>query len=256
MKSLIVDDEPIARRLLKEELQSISGIEIIGEAENGATALAQITSTKPDLVFLDLEMPGMTGLEMLEHLNGGDNLPTVVIVTAYDEFAIKAFDAGAIDYLLKPIHHDRLVRSVDRARQFIKSPLQRAENLAQLQDVGAQQRRLRTRKIVGKLNAEYFLLDLSDILVFQADGDLTWIVTVRQRYLSSQNLKSLQERLVNTTFFRIHRNALVNINHIRKMSVLTSQRWLITLNNGLEVIVSKRQAKHVRSILSGFDEPD
>ena len=107
----------------------------------------------------------------------------------------------------------------------------------------------RPRKIVGKAGEEYFLLDPDEVLAFQADGDLVWIVTNKQRYLATQNLKTLEERLSTGSFRRIHRNALVNVNQIRKMSVITSQRWLITLNNGQEFIVSKRQARNVRDVL-------
>ena len=106
------------------------------------------------------------------------------------------------------------------------------------------------RKIVGKLGEEYFLLNANEVLAFQADGDITWIITAKQRYLATQNLKAIEERLQNTSFRRIHRNALVNVEQIRKMSMITSQRWLVTLNNGQEFIVSKRQAKNVREVLS------
>jgi DNA-binding LytR/AlgR family response regulator len=108
----------------------------------------------------------------------------------------------------------------------------------------------KVRKIVGKLGEELFLLSPDEVLAFQADGDVTWIITAKQRFTATQNLKSIEERLRNSSFRRIHRNALVNIEQIRKMSVLTSQRWLITLNNGQEFIVSKRQAKNVHDVLS------
>jgi DNA-binding LytR/AlgR family response regulator len=106
------------------------------------------------------------------------------------------------------------------------------------------------RKIVGKLGEEYFLLNPSEVLAFQADGDVTWILTAKQRYAATQNLRTIEERLQNSSFRRIHRNALVNVEQIRKMSMITSQRWLITLNNGQEFVVSKRQAKNVRDVLN------
>ena len=109
---------------------------------------------------------------------------------------------------------------------------------------------MRVRKIIGRLNEEYFLLNPNEVLAFQADGDITWIVTIKQRYQATQSLKALEERLSNAFFRRIHRNALVNINQIRKMSMITSQRWLVTLNNGQEFIVSKRLAKNVRDVLN------
>src|ERR1700689_1122341 len=117
LKTLIVDDEPIARRILRDELEAFQEIEIVGEAENGKQALKQIAELNPDLVFLDLQMPVMGGFEVVQKLGGG-HLPVVVIVTAYDEYAIQAFDAGAVDYLLKPVRAARLHKAVERARNL------------------------------------------------------------------------------------------------------------------------------------------
>lgn len=251
MRALIVDDEPIARKVLREELELLDSIEVVAEAENGEAALQKILSIKPDIVFLDIQMPGMDGFEVLNRLKGG-HLPAIVIVTAYDQHAIRAFEAGAADYLLKPISQQRLTLAVERAKRIARSPLQAAENLAQLQEIvpAAITETARVRKIVGKLDEDFFLLSPSEVLAFQADGDLTWIITAKQRYLATQNLKSIEERLQNSSFRRIHRNALVNTEQIRKMSIITSQRWVVTLNNGQEFIVSKRQARNVREVLN------
>ena len=253
LRALIVDDEPIARKILREELEFLEGVTLVGEAEDGETALHQITTGEPDVVFLDIQMPGMNGFELLNHLNGG-KMPVVVMVTAFDQHAIRAFEAGAVDYLLKPVSQQRLAQALDRARRLFRSPLQVAENMARLQQVAAaktaDQALSSLRKIVGKLGDEYFLLDPKEVLAFQADGDETWIVTARQRYRSSQTLRAIQERLSGVMFRRIHRNAMVNVDQIRKMSMITSQRWLITLNNGQEFVVSKRQAKNVRDVLT------
>lgn len=250
MRALIVDDEPIARKVLREELENLDSIEIIGEAENGEAALAQISLAKPEIVFLDIQMPVMTGFEVLEHLTSG-HLPAIVMVTAYDQHAIRAFEAGAVDYLLKPISQKRLIQAVERARRVARNPVQAAENLAQLQELSAGAGDTpKVRKIVGKLGSEFFLLRPDEVLAFQADGDITWIITAKRRYAATQNLKSIEERLRNSSFKRIHRNALVNIEQIRKIGMITSQRWLITLNNGQEFIASKRQAKNVRDVLN------
>lgn len=251
LRALIVDDEPIARKVLREELSLMGGVDVVGEAENGALALTEIAAKEPDLVFLDIEMPVMGGFEMLERLRGGRSLPVLVMVTAYDHHAVKAFEAGAIDYLLKPISHQRLQQAVERAGRLRRNPAAVAENLLQLQDARPviSPNEIRPRKIVGKIAEEYFLLDIEEILAFQAEGDLVWIVTAKKRYFATQNLKTIEERLQYSSFRRIHRNALVNVNQIRKMSMITSQRWLVTLNNNQEFVVSKRQAKNVRDIL-------
>jgi two-component system, LytTR family, response regulator len=248
LKTLIVDDEPVARKILREELESIDDVEIVGEAESGTEALDKIAACHPDLVLLDLQMPGMGGLDVVRKLKHGPSIPVIVIVTAYDKYALQAFDAGAIDYLLKPVGQDRLAEAVERARRV--TGREAAEKVAQLQEIGEPAQGPRTRRIVGRVGEEYFLLSADEIYAFQAEGDLVWIVTAKRKYLATQTLKVLQERLKSTSFRRIHRNALVNVDHVRKMSALSSQRWLITLSNDQEFVASKRQARSVRQLLS------
>jgi two-component system, LytTR family, response regulator len=248
LKILIVDDEPIARKVLREELESVGDIEIVGEAGDGAMALEKIAAHQPDLVLLDLQMPAMGGLEVVRHLKQGARMPVIVIVTAYDQYALEAFDAGAIDYLLKPVGQERLCEAIERARHVTGK--EAIERIAQLQEISDPRSGPRTRRIVGKVGEEYFLLSADEIYAFQADGDLVWIFTVKRKYLASQTLKVLEQRLASSSFRRIHRNALVNVDHVRKMSALSSQRWLITLSNGQEFIASKRQAGSVRQLLN------
>ncbi len=250
LRALIVDDEPIARKLLRQELDCCEEVEVVGEADNGETALLRVSELEPDLVFLDIQMPLMGGFELLSQLSGGSKMPAIIMVTAFDQHAIRAFEAGAVDYLLKPVSQARLQQSVERAVRLHHNPQALAENFARLQQIAsATSGASHIRKIVGKAGEEYFLLDPDEVLAFQASGDLVWIVTSKQRYLATQNLKTLEERLSSGSFRRVHRNALVNINQIRKMSMMTSQRWLITLNNGQEFVVSKRQARNVRGVL-------
>ena len=116
-----MDDEPVARRVRREELELQPDVEIVGEADNGVRALVEIEALEPDVIFLDLQMPQMGGLEVIQRLQGGAHLPVVVVVTAYDQYAVKALDDGAIDYLLKPVAAPRLLRSLERARQLLSS---------------------------------------------------------------------------------------------------------------------------------------
>jgi DNA-binding LytR/AlgR family response regulator len=171
-----------------------------------------------------------------------------VIVTAFDRHAIEAFEAGAIDYLLKPVGLERLRTAVERARKLLDKP---GEIAVQVERLAAAQPapRPRNRRIVGRNGEEYFLLDPNEILAFQAEGELVWIITARQRLLATQSLRAIQEKIGGPDFQRVHRNAIVNVNHVRKMSALSSQRWLITLSNALQLIVSKRQAQQIRKIL-------
>jgi two-component system LytT family response regulator len=249
LKTLIVDDEPIARKVLREELDSMADIEVVGEADNGVAALDLIAGRQPDLVLLDLQMPEMGGFEVIRKIRHGTNLPVVVIVTAYDKYALEAFEAGAIDYLLKPVGRDRLTEAIERARRLTGQ--EAVERLARLQEIAEPLLPgQRLKKIVGKAGAEYFLLDANEVFAFHAEGDIVWITTARRRYQATQTLKVLEERLRDTSFQRIHRNALVNVDHVRKMSALSSQRWLITLINDKEFIASKRQARGIRRLVN------
>lgn len=228
----------------------MKGVEVVGEAGNGEAALLEISAKHPDVVFLDVEMPGMGGFEMLKQLRGG-RMPVVIMVTAYDQHAIRAFEAGAMDYLLKPVSQERLQQAMNRVAALRREPGLVAEKIASLQEirVGSEAADTRQRKIVGKIGEEFFLLNPQEILAFHAEGELVWIVTAKNRYQAALTLKEIEDRLRNSSFRRIHRNALVNVNQIRKMSMLSSQRWLVTLNNGQEFIVSKRQAGNVRDVL-------
>jgi DNA-binding LytR/AlgR family response regulator len=195
----------------------------------------------------------------VRQLQHGKSMPAVVIVTAFDRFAIQALDAGAIDYLLKPVAQDRLAAAVERARRM--GGKQAFEKIAALQDLAdraasdaagsaskAPAAAPPVRKIVGRDGDAYFLLRAEEILAFQAEGDLVWIVTAKRKYLATQTLKALQERLAASSFRRIHRGALINMEHVRKMSVLSSQRWLVTLSNGQEFIASKRLGQAAREL--------
>lgn len=252
LRTLIVDDEPIARKVLHEELELIPGVEVIGEASEGAGALEKIRAEQPDLVLLDLQMPAMSGLDVVRQLKQSSHVPVIVIVTAYDQHALEAFEAGAVDYLLKPVGQERLAEAIDRARRL--TDRQAMERIAQLQEISQEiadrPAGPRARRIVGKIGEEYFLLAAEEIYAFQAEGDLVWIMTAKRKYLATQTLKELEQRLRNGSFRRIHRNALVNVDHVRKMSALSSQRWLITMSNDQEFIASKRQARMVRELLT------
>jgi DNA-binding LytR/AlgR family response regulator len=250
LSTLIVDDEPVARAILREELEQCDEIGAIEEAQDGATALAAIRDQAPDIVFLDLQMPGMGGFDVIRRLHPGPKLPLIVIVTAWDQYAIQAFEAGAIDYLLKPVTADRVAQAVERAAKLRGQPAAAVERLAGIQDVAESAPVHKARRIVARSGEEYLLLNTDEVLAFEAEGDLVWIITAKKRYLATQSLKVIQDKLRHTNFRRIHRKALVNIDHVRKMSTLSSQRWLLTLGNGQEFIVSKRQAGSVRQLLS------
>lgn len=244
IRIVLVDDEIIARRILVEELAEIPGVAVLGQAGNGPAAVEMINDLRPDLVLLDIQMPGCDGFEVLRRLSPVP--PAMIFVTAFDQHALRAFDAGAADYLLKPIRQERLRAAIEKARSAIRRPVENAEALARTLEAAGPPGR---RRVVGKKGDEYFLLDLEDVFAFRADGELVWIITKQRRYLASHTLQELAARLKGTQFRRIHRSALINVDHVRKMSSLSSQRWLVTMSNDLELIVSKRQAHTIREVL-------
>ena len=244
LRTLIVDDEPLARLVLREELAAIEDASVIGEAENGEQALQQIQELTPDLVLLDIQMPALDGFEVVRRLRGP--LPSIIFVTAFSEHALLAFEAGAADYLLKPVRADRLRQAVERVSSGKAGPRQVAAAVnAERQASGRT-----ASKIVARKGHDYYLLDLTEVYALQADGELVWILTDAERYLATETLKALEDRLAGTVFQRVHRSALVNIEKIRKLTSASSQRWLLTLANGVQLTVSKRQAPFIRDILS------
>ncbi len=250
LRTVIVDDEQIARKVLREELEQINGLVVVGEADNGRAALDTIARESPDLVFLDLQLPELGGFEVIHSLQQSSNPPVVVVVTAFDQYAIPALEAGAVDYVLKPVREDRLMQSVGRARQLRRNPSEVAAQLRRIEETIEPVTSGWSRKIVGRAGDEYVLLDPAEVFAFKAEGEIVWIITANRKYQATHTLSAIQSRLQNSGFQRIHRNALVNTYHIRKMSAMSSQRWLITLGNSLEFIVSKRQASAVRLLLA------
>jgi DNA-binding LytR/AlgR family response regulator len=229
VKVLIADDEPIARQVLREHVESIPNLEIAGEASTGSETLQRILDLEPDLVLLDQQMPELDGLAVVRSLRGA-RTPLIIFVTAYEQHALDAFEVGAVDYLLKPVRRERLEKAIEKARRQWKGP---AETAA-------------PRKIVGRRGSDLYLLDPAEIVAFQAEGELVHMITTSQRYLSDHSLKALEKKLPRPQFRRVHRGTLINTDHIRKISPLSSKRWLLKMSNGFEAVVSKRSASSIR----------
>ena len=232
MKVLIADDEPIARQVLREHVESIPGLKLIGEASTGSEAVERILALSPDLVFLDLHMPELDGLSAIRSLKR-ERTPLVIFVTAYQQYAVDAFELDAVDYLLKPVRRERLEKAVEKARRKAAPPVSQFQPL--------------NRKVVGRRGSNLYLLDPSEVIAFQAEGELVYVVTSSDRYFSDDSLKSLEKKLEQPRFRRVHRSTIVNTDQIRKISRLSSKRWLLQMSNGFEAIVSKRLASEVRS---------
>jgi DNA-binding LytR/AlgR family response regulator len=243
MRILIADDEPIARQVLREHVESMAGLEVVGEAATGPETLQCILDLQPDLVLLDLQMPQLDGLATARFLRGS-RTPAVIFVTAYERHALEAFEVGAVDYVLKPVRRERLEQAIEKARK--QAPVHDGHSA-----VSSPLAAGGLRKIVGRRGADMYLLDPSEIVAFQAEGELVHIVTASdakagQRYLSDHCLKTLEEKLEQPRFRRVHRSTIINTDHIRKISPLSSKRWLLRMSNGFEAVVSKRLAGSIR----------
>jgi two-component system, LytTR family, response regulator len=230
LRILIADDEDIARQILREHVEAIPALEVAGEASTGAETLARIIELKPDLVLLDLQMPELDGLSVVRSLRG-QRTPLIIFVTAYERHALDAFDVGAIDYLLKPVRRERLESAILKAQRQLKGPAAAPSG--------------EPRKIVGRRGSDLYLLDPSEIVAFQAEHELVHIIAATQRYLSDHPLKVLEEKL-DRRFRRVHRRTIINTDHIRRISPLSSKRWLLKMSNGFEAVVSKRLATSIR----------
>jgi len=229
MTVLIADDEPVARQVLREHVEAIPSLEIAGEASTGKETLQRILDLEPDVVLLDQQMPELDGLAVVRSLRGAQT-PLIIFVTAYERHALEAFEVGAVDYLLKPVRRERLEKAIEKARRQLKSaPAIEGP-----------------KKIIGRRGTDLYLLDPAEIVAFQADGELVHIITSGQRYLSDHSLKALEEKLERPRFRRVHRGTLINTDHLRKISPLSSRRWLLKMSNGFEAVVSKRLASAIR----------
>ena len=248
LKALVVDDEPIARRLLIEELSNVPGIDLAGEATDGSQAVKRIEELHPDILFLDIQMPGLDGFGVLDSLKCP--LPrAVVFVTAYDQHAIRAFERAAADYLVKPVRSERFLQSVERARQRCQAPADSAKQVSEVMASVQRSQSTLPSKIVGRKGQDYFLLNLREVHLFRAEGEIVWIFAGDKKYMATETLREIEQRLQGTAFRRVHRSALINAEHVRRITSISSQRWLLTLTNAQEVVASKRLSGAVRELI-------
>ena len=244
MKVLIVDDEPLARTRLKDILSDIGDINVVGEAANGLEALEQIQNLNPDIVLLDIRMPVMTGLEAARHMSELNEPPAVIFTTAYDDHALEAFDAHAIDYLLKPIRMARLEQALQKSRALTRSDAEAVNKAIETQEG-------RTH-ICAHHRGNLILVPVQDILFFQADNKYVVVRHANGEVLIDESLKSLEDEF-NGRFTRIHRNALVANNYIKTLEKASDGHHYLHLDGVEEgLAVSRRQLSVVRKVVAGL----
>ena len=250
LRIIIADDERPAREFLKTILREMEDVEIIGEAENGAEAVEIIKEKKPDLALLDLQMPELSGLEAVKMLRK-NQMPLVAFVTAYDEYAVQAFEVNAVDYLLKPIEKSRLRETLNRAHERLEQTDWRESENANVKNAveiyEEVSRKNYLERIPVKKREEIFLVPVNEIASIVADGELLFITTEEnQKYVINFRLKDLESRLAPDKFIRLSRGALANLEMISHISPMPGGTYLITLNNGQEIASSRLQSKILR----------
>jgi two-component system, LytTR family, response regulator len=238
---LIIDDEKLARDLIREYLAQMPELELLGECAKGAEAVEKINTLKPDLIFLDVQMPGMNGFDVLEEI---EDEPYVIFVTAYDQHAIKAFEKNAVDYLLKPLDEERFRTAINRA---IKRKGLEQNNMEGLMESLRPERKSAydTHLFVQK-SEKLFNLPVDDILFLEASGDYTVITTKSDQYVSSSGIGRLEELLTPDIFFRVHRSTIINIHHLKEIEKHFNGGMMVKMHNGKTFPVSRTYAKMIR----------
>ncbi len=243
MKTIIIDDERLAREELKSMLLKYDFLDIIDEAKNPDEGILKIQEHKPELIFLDIQMPGMNGFEMLQKL---DEIPKVIFVTAYDEFALKAFEVNALDYLLKPIDPERLNETLQK--------LQQPEDEFTTELVGneARKEKILTNgdKIFIKDGDKCWYIDINTVRMFESDGNYVKVYFDGFRPLILRSLNSLEEKLDSRLFFRANRKYIINLNWISSIENWFNGGLLVTLKEGEKIEISRRQAIRFKDQMS------
>jgi two-component system LytT family response regulator len=235
VRALIVDDETLARQLMIEHLEQIPNIEIVGQASNGFEAVKLAEELNPDVMFLDIQMPKLTGFEVLELL--GDRAPIVVFCTAYDEFALRAFEVHAVDYLLKPVEPARLAAAVERVRERLanRTPSPSAQALS----VAARPPGKLLERVLIRQEGRVHVLPIERIDFVQAQDDYLEFAVGGKRYRKQQTMSDLESQIDPTRFVRIHRSFILNIERLARIDLYGKDSWLAVLSDGTKLPMSR-----------------
>jgi len=245
IRTIIIDDESLARDLIKAYLRKFDDIEVIQECGDGFQGLKAIQEHKPDLIFLDVQMPKITGFEMLELL---DEPPVIIFSTAFDQYAIKAFELNATDYLLKPYAETRFNEAVTKAKAKIGSVSVVKEELTTLQDTRAESDESLDR-IVVKTGNKIQILPLEAISHFEAQDDYVAIHSAQGKFLKLMRMKHLENRLPMGEFVRVHRSHIVNVKQIEKLELYEKDSYLLYLKTGMQIPVSRSGHSKLKEVL-------
>jgi len=265
LRALIVDDEELARRGLLRRLETLPNVEVIGQASNGFEAVEMIGELNPDVVFLDIQMPGMNGFDVIAKLQS-DTLPLIVFTTAYDEYAVDAFKVHAIDYLLKPVEVDRLTDAVSRAVErlryensdtskqalldlMLSATTKSAKEISSTETSGVKESSW-PEKLAIKDGSDITLIRVADIEWVDAAGDYMCVHAQGNTHIMRITMRQLSEKLNPDVFLRVHRSTIVNVNLITGAQALTNGEYTLTLSNGTKLKVSRSYRDVIKRFLS------
>ncbi|MEO8823667.1 MAG: response regulator [Ginsengibacter sp.] len=238
LKVILIDDERLARNELRRMLSEFSDVEIIAEAANASEGIEKIETLNPDLIFLDIQMPGKTGFDLLSQL---EKAPHVIFVTAYDEYALKAFEVNALDYLMKPVEPQRLAEALLKVRQKNEEEISSYNNRGTLSE---------NDQVFVKDGERCWFVKLSDVRLFESVGNYAKVFFGTNKPLILKSLNALEERLDEKVFFRANRKHIINLRMIEKIEPYFNGGLLLDLAGGEKVEVSRRQAVKFKEMMS------
>jgi len=254
LRAIVVDDEQLAREELCYMLEQLGNVEVVAQAGNGLEAVGIVERFGPDVVFLDVQMPGLSGFEVAHRLIQSGSSPNIIFVTAFDRYAIEAFEVNAVDYLLKPVEAARLTTAVERVRRRLASergPAKPAGELDRLLQLLSQRQEHREQLAV-KIADRFLLIQADEVVHASVDNDVITVVTNSSSGTSNyRTLDELQARLDPAVFWRVHRSHLVNINKIKEIVPWFSRNYILKMRDakGSEIPVSRSQTKRLREYL-------
>jgi two-component system LytT family response regulator len=240
IRALIIDDEELARELIKNYLKNQTGIQIIGECENGFEGARSIAELKPDLVFLDIQMPKLNGFEMLELT---DDPPEIVFITAHNDFAIRAFEMNAVDYLLKPYSQERLIAAVEKAREKILAGVGKDKKINQLVQLPLTEK---LERIVVKTGTKIRVIPVDKIIYLEAQDDYIMVYTDEGKHLKQGTMKYYEDHLDESKFIRVHRSYIVRIDQVTQLEPYAKDNYILKLKNGTALKISRNGLKNLK----------
>lgn len=252
VRALIVDDEPLARTGVAQLIEPVDDVTVVGEAADGGEAVQLIEETRPDLVFLDVQMPEMNGLEVVAEV-GVEEMPVTIFVTAYDEYAIDAFDAHALDYLLKPIDEERFADALKRARTQIQQAEADAlhEQLTGLLDDYKTEEEAdgSLERFTVRSRDRIYFVDVDDVQWIESEGDYVALHDGENAHLIRKTMKELEQRLTSDRFVRIHRSYIVNVDYVEELRPMDHGTYRIIMTAGTPLKTSRGYSDHVDELI-------